>query len=262
MILVSDKPWTIIDGVTYFEPSSGMAHSIAFAMIHEVLVPSNGNKPAAANAAFSDEYREAYSSVILNFAQYKQWFLVLVACHQVRALTDQNMEAFFQMNNTREQGIAKFLKTLQYCSNNQALFANNPALRVKFETNRFFEYHTSATTTPALITRAINSCPIPNVFTAAELNAVAAAKASSHDIMLSRAIPENALFKARAILEALKISPPKWYMGQTAYENGNPLAYAALVKVIEKAGSLSTGVAITDATTMPECVDMFRALGL
>jgi len=262
MSIVSSKPWDIIDNVPHFDPSSGMAHALAFALINDGIEPTLVNKPDDANASFSPEYREAFDSVILNISRYKQWFLVLIACQQVRDLDDKNIESFFQMNNTREQGVAKFLKTLEYCAIDQPIFARNAALRAKFEGNRFFEYHTSATTTPTLVTRAINSCPIPGVFTTVEIAAVRVAKASAHDITLTRAIPENALFKARAVLEGLKIAPPKWYMGHTAWENGNPVVYIALVKLIEKAGALTAGVSINGETTLIECEEMYRNLSL
>jgi len=262
IVPVQPKPWCIVNGVPYFECMPGMSHSLAFAFIHDNIVPTSFNKPADDNEAFSDEYRKAFDVVVQKFDRYKRWFLILISSQQIRILEGDDLKSFLRMNGNREHGVKEFLEVIRYCANEQHLFSGNENLEIAFPEYSFSEYNTSASTTPALIARAMNSCPIPGVFTEHEIAKVTAALGSPHDITCSRAIPKIAIFKSRAILEALDVCPVNWYMGQKGWEKGDPDMYRALVSIVEKAAAVTAGIVTDETLTIKRCVAMYEELDL
>lgn len=171
------------------------------------------------------------NQVSRDFAIYVNWYIVLVACMQVRELTDANIDNFGRMCGGRvmPSGIKKYL---HYWSNVQVKFVESVAIREKFVNNKFFEYHTIGCSTPALCNSAISDTTFLNFFSEQDVNVVRTALADVTNVVAAKAIPNSIIVKTRAVLEASGTLPDVWYMGNQALSRFSGRKYAAMVKLL------------------------------
>lgn len=235
---------------------------IAMAYCHEsaVIARVSAEDYAAAKVAMdeatgTDAEVAAAAEVVVDylvhrdFETYVNWYIVLVACMQVRELSDANIENFGRMSGGRTlpSSIKKFI---HYWADSQERFVDNVGVRSKFVGNMFFEYHTVGSSTPVLCDCAIREFSHANIFTDDEVSAVRAARVNTSDINAARRISDITIIKCRAIHEALGSLPDTWYMARHALSKYSPSKYSAMVKLVR--AILEKRMDISDLTNLDE----------
>jgi hypothetical protein len=146
-----------------------------------------------------------------------QSLIDLIACEQVRTLTDKNMENFFKMK-TLPDAPAKANSFVRYWASQASRVTDMEGYMVRAEVSEFVRYHTGASTTADLMTIAIQTPPFPGYFTEREMLFVERAKRNRQTLQFAREIPQFAIVKARLWLVGLDRHPDTWYMGKKAEE--------------------------------------------
>jgi hypothetical protein len=192
-----------------------------------------------------------------DFPTYANWYIVLIACTQVRELTDANLENFGKMcgGKTISSGIRRFL---HYWAYSQDRLVDNAAIRTRFIANTFFEYHTISCSTPDLCIKAINEAVTLNVFSEEEVNTVNAAARNVSDLSAARRIADVTIVKARAVLESANMLPDTWYMGTHALSRFSGRTYAGIVAIIRKIFELKNNTANIADADIPTLVTRLR----
>lgn len=167
-----------------------------------------------------------------NWVRYSNWFIILVACTQVRKLDTGNLNQFCNMSDARQMP-AKVLTILRYFAAQMPSLIEEGRVRTDFSGYPYFEYHTSASSTPQLVDKAMLEVAGLGFFSAEEERRVDAAMANKHSLELAREIDQNTLVKARAILEANETLPDIWYMGSRAVDRFSGKKYSAMVKLFK-----------------------------
>jgi hypothetical protein len=239
-----DRPYSWENGKHDIELIKPNVPIIAMTLVHE------GAQPKPVDQARLAELKEATQkenpsedeitthqemqvrdSVYRNFSSYVNWYLVLVACTQVRELSDSNLQNYTRMCGAPPLPV-KVKSFLTYWAASQAPLAENESVRKRFVENKFYEYHTTGSSTPALCKQAIEEAGNLDIFGHSEVAFVQDAYASSHDISMARFIPDITLIKTRAVLEAAGTLPDIWYMGDKAISKFSGKKYSALVKLV------------------------------
>lgn len=193
------------------------------------------------------------------WVRYSDWFLLLVACTQVRKLDTGNLTQFCNMCDARQMP-AKVLSLLRYFAANMPRLVESDQLRTAFSGYPYFEYHTSASSTPGLVDKALGEVRGLGLFSAEEERVVDQALVHVHDLELTREIDPNTLVKARAILEANGTLPEIWYMGQRAVGNFSGKKYTAMVKLFKELFNRQSRTDDLDELDEPALVERLSAL--
>jgi hypothetical protein len=194
-----------------------------------------------------------------NWARYSNWFLVLVACTQVRKLDTGNLSQFCNMSDARQMP-AKVLTFLRYFAAQLPSLIEEERIRVDFSGYPYFEYHTSASSTPQLVDKAMLEVTGLGFFSEEEEGVVEAAMESKHDLELAREIDPNTLVKARAILEANGTLPDVWYMGARAVDRFSGKKYSAMVKLFKALFNIQSNTDNLEDLDEPALVGRIRHL--
>lgn len=225
----------------------------------------NAARNAAAEDGAGDDAIAAWArvqvcrDVTANFATYSNWYLVLVACHQVRELTSANIDNFCKMCRAKALP-GRTLSYLKYWAGKQQMLVENPTVRARFEDNLFFEYHTSGSSTPQLCGDALAEAEGLGVFTQREEAAIRQARRAPHNLTLARNIPALALVKTSAVLKASGTLPEIWYMGSKAVDRFSGKKYSAMVKYMSSIFSKQTNAEDLNEKSLETLVADFTAL--
>lgn len=219
---------------------------IGMAYVHEGDVPEEVDpgvledaRVAAEDEAATEKEVQAYTQMMVqdqvhaNFEQFSNWYLILVACTQVRELTDSNLQNFSRMCGSAPIP-ARVKPFLTYWASQQENLAESEEVRERFEDNKFFEYHTTGSSTPALCIQAIDESGDLGLFNDLEIEKIHSADDERFDLEAARLIPSITLVKVSAVLEAAGTLPEVWYMGAKAREKFSGKKYSALVKFIKE----------------------------
>jgi hypothetical protein len=238
-------PYRWNNGAHDIDETVANAPLIAMAWVHEGGTPpiisdddyeaaqtgASGDSPTdAQNAAW--EAARSKATVIANYKQYANWYLILVACQQVRDLTDANIQNFCKMCSSRPLP-SKTSSFLSFWGSQQSALVEETTLRERFEKNKFFEYHTTGSSTPKLCFEALNETSGLDLFTSDEEDEIEEALENEHDLEAAREIDAITLVKVRAIHEASGTLPDTWYMGSKAVARFSGKKYSALVKYLQ-----------------------------
>jgi hypothetical protein len=227
----------------------------------ELLAAKTAAEAPAATADVIKAYDDLKISSILaaTHEQMSNWFLVLVACQQVRDLSQSNIDNFARMCKTATMP-SKALQFVSYWAANTPSLAANASVREKFETNKFFEYHTTGSSTPALCLQAMEEVPSLEMFSKVEADVIQDALNNAHSLEAARLIPDITLVKVRAILEAAGTLPEVWYMGDKAVAKYSGKKYSAIVKIVKQIFKLQTDLDGIDTMDIPTLVSRFDEL--
>jgi hypothetical protein len=246
------EPYRWNSGVHDIEKTLVNAPLIAMAWVHE-----GGTPPAvevddlpmlreAAEAENSDaaaiedwDAAQCDYAVQSNFVQYTNWYLILVACYQVRELKDSNIQNFCRMCTARSLP-SKTGSFLAYWASRQARLVESDDVRNRFEANKFFEYHTTGSSTPKLCAEAMSEVLGLGIFTDSESRDVEEAMDSEYELELARKIDTDTLVKVSAVHEAAGTLPDTWYMGTKAVARFSGKKYSAMVKYLKAIFKLQT----------------------
>jgi hypothetical protein len=248
--------------------------------VHEGATPENvppedtvALKEAAEDEAATPDVIESYTKakvmnrIFESFSSYANWYLILVACTQVRELTDRNLQNFSQMCGAPPLP-ARVKSFLKFWAANQTMLSQNDRVRDLFSDNLFFEYHTTGSSTPNLCLTAMAEVNGFELFSPEEVGVVNKAFEENHDIEEARKIPSVTLVKTSAVLEAAGTLPDIWYMGQKARDKFSGKKYSALVKFLKEIFRRQTAVSDlgdadneTLATNFEALVNSFPKVG-
>lgn len=176
-----------------------------------------------------------------NYNKYANWYLVLVSCEQVRSLGQGNLDNFARMCKA-DPFPARASAFISYWAAVRAPLVSNANVRATYESNRFFEYHTTGSSTPLLCQQAVEEADGLPLFSEKEIAQVAKAVSTIHDLDEARKIPNFTLVKVRAVLEASATLPEIWYMGAKAVDRYSGKKYAAIVKHLKAIFAIQTRV--------------------
>jgi hypothetical protein len=196
-------------------------------------------RDAAEADGATDEETDAYTFLKVvrdigeKWKRYSDWYLLLVACTQVRKLDTGNLTQFCNMSDARQMP-AKVLSLLRYFAAYMPRLIESERLRADFSGYPYFEYHTSASSTPKLVDKAMGEVKGHGFFSPEEAETVDQALVHVFDLERTREIDPNTLVKARAILEANGTLPEVWYMGKRAVDNFSGKKYTAMVKLFKE----------------------------
>jgi hypothetical protein len=242
IVVIPDKPYFMDGGAPDISVTRPNIPVIALCYIHEGAEIPPVEEDLLADARdvsvdpdASEAEKENSKKIILQYqmhrdsAVYANWYLILVACTQVRELSPSNLEQFGKMTKygAMSQTMIRFLN---YFAASQDDLTQNEALADRFISNKYFEYHTSASSTPRLCMDAMDDADGLDVFTEEEQSLVRSAVNTPSSMDNARTIPRMTLIKARAILDANGTLPDTWYMGQRAVDGFSGSRYSAMVK--------------------------------
>lgn len=185
-----------------------------------------------------------------NFQQYLNWYLILVACTQVRELSDANLQNFAKMSGSKPLP-PRVKSFLIYWAAMQEPLYKDAGVQERFADNKFFEYHTTGSSTPGLCMRALDEVEELGVFEDAEKELITAAYYTPECIEFARMIPPVTLVKARAVLEACGNLPEIWYMGEKAKANFTAKKYTALVMYLKQIFAIQVKTEDLSERSMP-----------
>jgi ribosomal protein L12E/L44/L45/RPP1/RPP2 len=235
----------MVNGVPHIEKSRPNIPLLALAYAHEGCKPPkvpeedfSDAKDAAEAENPSDEDVAKWTTLSVdqavyeNFATYVNWYLLLVACQQVRALDDSNLTQFCKMTGAPPLP-SRVQLYLRYFAATQLELSDVTDIIEKFSDNKFFEYHTTASSTPNLCLEALAEAPNMSLFTFTEEVAIKEASIAENDLEAARRIHPVTLVKVHAIHEAAGTLPPKWYMGEKAVARFSGKKYSAMVKFLK-----------------------------
>lgn len=232
------------------------------AISEEIFIAANavmtaGNGTDAEVSAAAETVIMFYIS--RDYATYVNWYIVLVACTQVRELTDSNIDNFSRMcaGKAIPTAIRKFL---HYWANSQDRLLDDIAVRAKFITNKFFEYHTISCSTPDLCIRAYNESSFLNIFSDDEVTVINDALRNVSDLFAARSIPNITVVKARAVLDASNMLPDTWYMGTQALSRFSGRKYNGMVTILRRIFELRNNTATVATDDLPTLVTKLRDL--
>lgn len=219
---------------------------IGMAYVHHGATPPNVSdsdfselEEGASAEGASDEAVKKFEEAVIDRAvfssmpQLRNWYMILVACQQVKELKASNLENFSRM--CRCQALPqKAGAFIAYWAATQEDFASNTSVREKFDGNKFFEYHTTGSSTPMLCKDAISEAAGLEVFSASEVGMINSAVGAYYDLEAARTIDVLTIVKSSAVLEAAGRLPDNWWMGKKAVERYSSKRYSALVKHLKR----------------------------
>jgi len=192
-----------------------------------------------------------------NWGQYSNWYLILVACYQVRELNDANLLNFSRMFSSRPLP-PRTVSFLAYWASQQVKLVEDHSLRNKFVSNKFFERHTTASSTPRLCVEALDKATGLGVFAQSEETKIRKAFKNKHDLKLAQNLSTITLVKVSAVHEAAGTLPDVWYMGNKAVARFSGKKYSALVKYLKAIFKIQTNTDQIDKTTYKTMINNYR----
>jgi hypothetical protein len=244
LVVSAKKPYTWANGDCDVEKTVANAPIIALVYIHEDAPQPDDNSDdlalikAAAEAESADEtatnnYNAAlvHHHIHTHWKQYSNWYLVLVACEQVRPLEAANIVNFCKMCKAPSMP-AKVSLFIKYFATMQPHLVGIPAILDRFIGNKFFEYHTTGSSTPRLCVEALDDAAGLKIFTGAEKAAIRKAASSIDQVDVARLIDNVTLVKVSAIHKASGTHPESWPMGDKAVARFSGSKFRALVKFL------------------------------
>jgi hypothetical protein len=188
--------------------------------------------------------------------------LDLVACEQIRPLSEKNIENFFKMKSLPDAP-ARAGSFVRFWASQAPRITQEESFMLRAEVSEFVRYHTGASTTADLMSIAIETPPFPGYFTAVEIAAVERAKQNRHELTIARRIPQFAIVKARIWLVLLERHPDIWHMGKKAEEKFPAMHYKLMQEHLKEMFKCTKRIhAPADGATadLPTLVDGFAAL--
>lgn len=199
----------------------------------------------------------------------------LVACNQVRELKTANVESYFASLGKAKVNARSIVEALAVISTafgnlvsqnaalgDAAVAVLNPGATsaqvlaarksASVLTNApFIEYHTTASSTPALCKRMCDDLGAMRAafISDAVANVINDAFRAQHDLALSRLIPAKAIVVTSAYLTSMNSLPEGWKQGQRAVASHSPIAYRAMTTIFKKYATFAANLNEAEAAT-------------
>jgi len=178
------------------------------------------------------------------------WIIDLVWAEQVKPLSVDNIQNYFLSKGEIKVKGKSILSTIsimasalpRFSAIGGAAHARAGLTLIARDDSRWIKYHTTYTSTPALVQKAIDIAgnPVVGFWSAATIAAVGNAIASPWDRALPDIIPRRAVACAHAVLTAYNCCPRKWYQGEDAVKQTATNLYNIWLKFFEKMNDLQS----------------------
>jgi len=185
------------------------------------------------------------------------WLVDLSACHQVKALSESNVENYFKMLN-QPVPASRVLKVVDHLS--RACPRLITAIPDESRDSKFITYHTTVASGLGLVRRYLNSLPpvVLALWTQAEIKTVTDYLQNPSDIKLASRIPPNLVVHSYIFHDLSGTLPSKWFMGIKEVNVTSVPKINRIRAFYKKMMSLSSAVTdIEGATTMDELAVAF-----
>lgn len=163
----------------------------------------------------------------------------LVAANQVKEIKAQNIRSYFASKSNMKVDAARIKKYVDIASSLLSPIMSTDDLRAKVEDSDWIRYHTSATSTPALVDKAIQIIDgrLPGFIGRDALDRLENARNAPWSKTLADAIPQKLVAFSVILLQEYGRMPDDTYQGPKALENlENRIitAYRAIAKELKK----------------------------
>lgn len=191
--------------------------------------------------------------LIITIPAATMWLQDLVAAEQIRKLTPKNIEGYFMSKNSTRVIGRDLIEVVDYAARGLPKILSDAGARAIILDNAsdWMKYHTSATSTAALVHRAVReiNASFPGFFRDETLEAVEDANEDKWDKDLVNAIPLLVIQVVYIFLRASKQLPDGWFQGQKAYDVMNPAVAKKYDNFFKRYFALAGDQAATDAVT-------------
>lgn len=206
-VLAADSPHT---------PVAGTADLFAGGVVYEYTNHIHSNVPAEVGGMIGAP-RDCMHAFIQGMmgATAIRWVIDLTACYQTKELSAENIVGYFaSLSNTHVTGNLIHSTVLAHYKLLPDILGVN-ALRALVSDAIFIDYHTSASSTPFLVSNVRRSLGAyaATFFGATDIQAVDAAVLAKHDLNIHRAIPHRLIMVAYVYLDVNQVLPAKWFTG-------------------------------------------------
>lgn len=210
-----------------------------------------------------------FRDVATAFRLAPQWMIDLIGCHQVRALTANNISGYFQAQNRSNVDGRTIEPILDPMMNVFPKMVETDAWRARLSNNTWIGYHTAFSSTGNLCSRMLDGLgAVGNtMFSPGTITAIRASNADPWNATLNQAIPQVAIGAAHAFHKVYKTLPDKWYQGDRAKDALPPVRYSAMFNIFEKlkgfaesTGPTTVGGATDEAQLVARIPTDLRAL--
>jgi len=232
-----------------FLARNGIEDRAASLMTYSILRAANVNFPNPPGNAVPDSQVVTLQATIDSVTdQGSVWFVDLVSCHQVSALSESNVTNYFASKGADVMPW-KILDVIGYLSSIVPKFAELDEFNGILDRSTFVAYHTSASSSASLLMRAVEAAPFDGIFTDEEIAAADDSITNFHSIGAAQRIPSRALVMTSVILQSLDVLPSNWYMGKKAVSAYSPAKYATLISIMKKAIRIATNIDNLDSAS-------------
>jgi hypothetical protein len=172
-----------------------------------------------------------------NINSSKMRFIELIMCYQVKPLTVENIESYYQSCGT-QMACAQIHKFLDSIAGLIPKLVADPDLIERIKDSKYLQYHTSLFSSPGLVERAIDSVPaiaveamLGGVMDEKKLDTpkltdlrtrVAASKAEPYNPVHLSIFSVRELAVTYVILDSFGMLPRNWWQGKKAYGTVDP----------------------------------------
>jgi hypothetical protein len=158
-----------------------------------------------------------------------KWLVQLVACEQVRSLSDMNVRNYFASAKIKVTSTKPIIKVLTYAASVMPSIMSSVSMRDAIYDNEFVTYHTSAASSPQLVYRAMEALgsSAEMIYAAEDIVAVKAAIETPWDLQSVKCLSTRCLAISDAVLKIFGSRPEIWYQGSRARAS-TPAAMMAL----------------------------------
>jgi len=186
----------------------------------------------------------------------KTWIYELVSCHQIKKLSESNIENYFKVYDMTIVP-RRMLNTLDYLS--AALPPLLSMLPPELKVRDFIRYHTAATSTPQLVLRWWES--IPPEFKAKFVGLEAIIKTAvgePSDKKYAQQISSKAIVHTYVFLDVNDMLPKNWYQGKRAIGMTPAMTLKQLSAIYKRLGELTSSLtSVAGSTDIPSLAANF-----
>jgi hypothetical protein len=189
------------------------------------------------------------------------WYMMdLTTAWQVKSLRGRNIDNYFASHQLLVNP-ESIMRDIHYFASKLPKLISRADMLARLDKNAWLIYHTTATSSPALILKlivalksfAMTDTQINSFLQDNALTVVTAAARAPWDQVLASRITASTIAKTAVYLAAAKKLPDNWYQGRKALDSLSPAQITALTAIFEKLIAISSNLAaISGATTLTE----------
>lgn len=182
----------------------------------------------------NDDERAFLMQVLQGLPHAGLWLLQLTAISQGKRLNPNNVRSYFMSQNSTMVNPAPILTLLDVTRNAMLQIKSDESLLAALIDQPFMEYHTNASSTPALVKTFLDSVGDKVVISDEAMAAVTEAVNHQSNLELARKIPPALVAMTHAYQKAVKRPIMNWYQGDAAAAAVDPPRYTKWVAYFTK----------------------------